>query len=64
MTIQQDPGRGIGWEQMGFISQMTGNLPEAVRYYEIAYGLPGNSIDRGKLKRLQDELRSRQRESR
>ncbi len=59
-AIEMDPLRATGWEQLGMIAQLEGDLPVAVRYYGVASSLTGTSIDWKKLKQLQDQVRTHQ----
>lgn len=63
-SIEMDPLRATGWEQLGMIAQLEGNLPMAVRYYGVASSLTGSSVDWKKLKVLQDRVRARAAEAR
>ena len=63
-SIEMDPLRATGWEQLGMISQLEGDLPLAVRYYGVASSLTGSSIEWKKLKELQDKVRARALEAR
>ncbi len=63
-TIQMDLLRPGGWEQLGLLAQMEGDLPLAVRYYGVASSLMGSSIDWKKLKALQDRVRAEAERSR
>ncbi|WP_169809501.1 O-antigen ligase family protein [Terrimicrobium sacchariphilum] len=63
-VIRRDPLRPVGWEQLGVIAQQKGDMPSALRYYGIASSLTGTSLDREKLKELQDRVRARALEAR
>lgn len=64
VVVCRDPLRPVGWEQLGMIAQQKGDMSSALRYYGIASSLIGTSIDREKLKVLQDRVRARALEAR